>query len=191
MNLEDFKSFCRVLIPSEVGSIPTHSRHCRAGLLLASAVLLLGGGPARAQTEEGPAGPSPFNRALRSAVFPGWGQLSNGRTFKTVGIFGVETYLLTRILMQTRRGAANNRQSELLRSMGDEAGADQQRSLAEHHYETRRDLIFWGILAAFYGAMDAYIDAHLGNFDEDIEEGKGLFTRIDPLAGSFELGMRY
>ena len=33
MDLEDFKSFCRVLKPSGVGSIPTHSRH-RLSLIL-------------------------------------------------------------------------------------------------------------------------------------------------------------
>ena len=89
MNLEDFKSFRRVLIPSEVGSIPTHSRqNCLAVVLLAIVVVF----PSPAEAANGAdeaqwAGPGPFERAVRSAVFPAWGQLTNGKNKKAAILF--------------------------------------------------------------------------------------------------------
>ena len=121
MNLEDFKSFRRVLKPSEVGSIPTHSRHLlgrpgrgdrnpgarrrMGGRTLGWLMLLaLAGAPAaRAQEEDAvaapptgpatvpPGTPRPFTRALRSAVFPAWGQLSNGKSKKAAVLLAAQT----------------------------------------------------------------------------------------------------
>ena len=40
--------------------------------------------------------------------------------------------------------------------------------------------------------MDAYIDAHLGDIDRELEEGRGLFARIDTSGEpALEVGWRY
>jgi hypothetical protein len=137
-------------------------------------------------------GPSAFQRALRSAAVPAWGQLTNGKNRKAVIILGVQSYLYTRIVIESRQA----RESDLRAAALERAGAaDAEIELAEAqaqgHYDTRRDLFFWAILAGFYGAMDAYIDAHLGEFDRELEEGRTLFGRVDALERELELGVRF
>jgi hypothetical protein len=136
--------------------------------------------------------PSPFRRSLRSAVVPGWGQLTNGKPKKAVVQFGVQSYLLTRIVIESRDAGQANRAADALRGMEDAAGeVDRLEAKAEDHYKRRRDLFFWWIVAAFYGALDAYVDAHLGDFEKDLEDGRTLFSGVDPVSGNVQLGLRF
>ena len=173
MNLEDFKSFRRVLKPLEVGSIPTHSRHAlpaaaRAALVACCALA------ASACAGSRPVGsaadleaPSPANRAARSAVFPAWGQLTNGKSAKAAGLFALETYLITGIVVESRRGQADRRIAE---TATDEATREVYDGIADGHYDRRRNLLFWTLLTVVYGVIDAYVDGYLGRFDEEIED---------------------
>jgi hypothetical protein len=127
-------------------------------------------------------------------VFPAWGQLTNGKPKKAAVQFSVQTYLLTRIVIETRRAGQAERDADWLRSTGEEGLEGEiglAESRAEDHYKRRRDLFFWWILAAFYGAMDAYVDAHLGDFEKELEDGRTLFSSIDPVGSSVELGIRF
>jgi hypothetical protein len=131
---------------------------------------------------------------MRSAAVPGWGQVTNGKPKKAVLQLGVQTYLLTRIVIETREAGEATREVDRLQGLGDEGLAGEislAQDKADDHYRRRRDLIFWWILAAFYGGMDAYVDAHLGDFEKEIEEGKTLFSEIDPAARSVQLGIRF
>ena len=228
MNLEDFKSFRRVLKPSGVGSIPTHSRHF-PGVAAVAAALVLGAAvpeaaaqrPARdpatvlgtgAEPEtvengevplpEGPvlpivppanfgeAGPGPLNRALRSAALPAWGQLTNGKHKKAAILMGIQGYVWTRVIMEGRKGNESERRLERLLAEGaSQAEIDAAEFSAEHHFDTRRDLLFWAIMTTFYGALDAYIDAHLGDFDRELEEGRELFGAVT--GDGVEIGLRF
>lgn len=214
MNLEDFKSFRRVLKPSEVGSIPTHSRQrAQGGRVLRGVVVILTAlawnAAARAQSEEAqppaqeaqppaqeaqrpaqdlPRPPSPGNRAARSAIFPAWGQLTNGRPVKAAALFALETYLATGIIVETRRGESKRRFAD---AAPDEATELLYDGLADAHFDRRRNLIFWSLLAVFYGVADAYVDAHLGEFDREIHEGRELFGKIDRVERTIELGVRF
>lgn len=198
MNLEDFKSFRRVLIPSEVGSIPTHSRQflrAIATFALMAAVWGVSSGARAADTTPAQT-PSAFRRAVRSAVFPAWGQLTNGKPKKAVVLFGVETYLVTRALRETRAAHASARRADALRDAAVEGASataleTSARASAQEHFDTRRDLLFWMILAGFYGAVDAYVDAHLGDFGEELDEGRTLFGAADPAERSVEVGIRF
>ena len=107
VNLEDFKSFRRVLKPPEVGSIPTHSRHLLTACAVWLAVSLAA--PARAQDENPIPGPGALNRAMRSVVLPAWGQVTNGREVKAAVLFSVETYIWTRAIMESRKGTESRR----------------------------------------------------------------------------------
>ena len=213
MNLEDFKSFRRVLKPSEVGSIPTHSRQIMPGIvaLVASLVIVSAagaGGTNGAADSSGTAPkaavkssapvlvPSAFQRAVRSAVFPAWGQLTNGKSKKAVVLLSVQTYLMTRIVGESRAASAAQRRADEFRSVAATdlvAAAEFQRAhaLAQDHFDTRREMLFWAFLGGFYGAMDAYVDAHIGNFGEELESGRKLFADADPLARSVEVGVRF
>jgi hypothetical protein len=160
------------------------------------AVCLLLGGARPLAAQEGPRweGPSAFGRAARSVVFPAWGQLTNGKTKKAAILFSVETYIYTRIVMETRRGKEDERRAAALEEMGaPENAIASARASADEHFNRRRDLFFWAIVAAFYGAIDAYIDAHLGDFEKELEDGRTLFGDIDvgSTEQSVELGIRF
>jgi hypothetical protein len=146
------------------------------------------GFPARAEEVNEPPGPSAFNRAARSALFPAWGQLTNGKNEKAAILFAVQTYLYTRILVETRRGHEYER---LALSTVDPDVAWRAELTAEDSFQRRRNLIFWVILTAFYGAIDAYVDAHLGDFEREIEDSRRLFTEADPATGGIALGVRF
>ena len=196
MNLEDFKSFRRVLITSEVGSIPTHSLQIRRALAAACIVIASGGvgGPARAAEVVPPGSPSPFGRAMRSAVFPAWGQLTNGKSKKAVVVFTAQTYVLSRLIVESRAARAADRRADALSGREDPEGIALEaaaRASAQEHYDTRRDMLFWALLGAFYGAVDAYVDAHLGNFGEELDESRRLFANADPTERRVELGIRF
>jgi hypothetical protein len=132
--------------------------------------------------------PSPANRAARSAVFPAWGQLTNGRTVKTAALFALETYLVTGIIQESRQAAADQRASE---AALDPAAEEVYAGLADAHYDRRRNLFFWSILTVLYGVIDAYVDAHLIDFDEEIEDRRELFGGIDPVEQTIALGVRF
>jgi hypothetical protein len=159
----------------------------------------LGGGlpgPIRAaevERRDAPPGPSAFERAARSALFPAWGQITNGKPRKGAILFGIQTYLYTRIIVESRAaGEADRLSARLEREGADPGEIALVEGWAENHYDRRRDLFFWAILAGFYGALDAYIDAHLGDIDRELEEGRGLFARVDPSGEpAVEVGWRY
>ena len=220
MNLEDFKSFRRALKPSEVGSIPTHSRQPSAGdgarhlpgrpvpgagpratgFAVAAAFVLVASSVAageeavasRPTIDPFQDGPTAFQRAARSAVIPAWGQITNGKSRKGTILFVVQTYLYTRIAIETREAHEAKRWKESLERSGAEAAEiDVAQDWAQEHFDTRRNLFFWAILAGFYGAVDAYIDANLGDFEKDLEDGRALFGNVDAAERSVEVGVKF
>lgn len=165
-----------------------------APLVLAIALGLFGARSVAAQP--GADGPGPLNRAIRSAVFPAWGQVTNGSTTKAVLLFTVQSYVYSRIAIETRRIGEAERRQEFLGTVDPEDPAVQELlraadTSAQEHFDRRRDLLFWALVGSFYGAIDAYIDAHLGDFDEELEEGRSVFGRVDPEEGTVEFGLRF
>jgi hypothetical protein len=132
--------------------------------------------------------PSPANRAARSAVFPAWGQLTNGKPAKAAALFALETYLITGIVIETRRGQADRRLAE---AATDEGAREIYDGIADGHYNRRRNLLFWSLLTVVYGVIDAYVDGYLGDFDEEIEDRRELFGSIDPVEQAVEVGVRF
>lgn len=136
-------------------------------------------------------GPSPANLAARSALFPAWGQLSNGKNVKASALFALEAYLATGIVIQTRRGAADRRAEDAADAALDVGASRTFDGLADAHFNRRRDLIFWGLLAMLYGVVDAYVDGYLGDFDKEIDEGRRVFSAVDPTTSAVEVGVRF
>jgi hypothetical protein len=144
--------------------------------------------------EEEPEKPDPvpfaFTRAVQSAVFPAWGQVANGRKVKAAMLFSFQTYIWTRVVIQTNRGREWQHEADRLAAGGGTSSeVARAEALSDEHFETRRDLLFWAIIGSFYGALDAYIDAHLGDFDRELEDSRGLFAEIEP--SSARLGYRF
>lgn len=93
---------------------------------------------------------TPRGALWRSALIPGWGQLSMGHPFKAALFFGVGTAWLS---------AAT---SEGLR-VGDATTALQRQDRAAR----RNTRVLYYVLTATLAGIDAYVDAHLEDFDID------------------------
>ena len=149
--------------------------HTFPPLLLALALLLALCGTARAQA---PADSLPGEHVrswheqptwimARSAVVPGWGQFKNGRPLKAglaIGLEGAIGYKLVDAWKDVT--AASEREDDAL-AHGDEAAAAAARADYEDAYN-RRATAAWFLLGAVALSMvDAYVDAHLIQFDAD------------------------
>jgi hypothetical protein len=108
---------------------------------------------------------SPTGALLRSVAFPGWGQFYNGKYFKSTVVFGTETTFITLAVIEWGRRNEHKRNFEHLpQNHPDKAWEFEQ----FRFYEDRRNLFLWittGIV--FLSMFDAYVDAHLYNFDKE------------------------
>ena len=108
---------------------------------------------------------SPTGAMLRSLFVPGWGQLYNGKWFKAILVCGVEVGLITNAVYQNQMAVQS------------------VSKLEREWYQDNRNLSVWWLLATVLLSMaDAYVDAHLYNFDESPD----LSIRLQPLNFSYQ-----
>ncbi len=88
-----------------------------------------------------PTGPSPTGALLRSMTFPGWGQFYNKKPVKAVILMLLEVGLFTGVLLEREQSPLTG-----LTPAGSR-------------------LLFGLIGVHIYGITDAYVDAHLVDFD--------------------------
>ena len=94
----------------------------------------------------------PTGAMIRSAVFPGWGQLYTRHYIKSGIFFCLESGLVLSALMEDKKA---------------------QDAYATNYVEyidridRRNQYIWWTVGVVVYSMIDAYVDAHLFNFDED------------------------
>lgn len=137
------------------------------------ALIPAGGPAARFATQQDTAAQAqtknPTGAMIRSAVFPGWGQWYNGKKLKALIVFGVEAGIVLDALRLERK---------VNTSSGEE----------RDFWLDRRNLRFWWLGAAILLSMlDAYVDAHLADFDESPTV---VFVPSPPAAGDgFARGM--
>jgi hypothetical protein len=103
----------------------------------------------------------------RSAVVPGWGQWKNGRPLKAGLALGLEGFAGVRLVRAWQDvNDASGREDRALRA-GDDAAAAAARADYDRAY-ARRTTAGWILGAAVALSMlDAYVDAHLIQFDAD------------------------
>jgi hypothetical protein len=88
----------------------------------------------------------------RSALIPGWGQWYTGHRWKGVLVAGAELFFA---------GAAWHEDVQISRSStASEAG---------QHRTRRTTFVLWLVGTLVYSLADAYVDAHLYGFEEDLE----------------------
>ncbi|MDK9699216.1 MAG: DUF5683 domain-containing protein [bacterium] len=121
--------------------------------------------------------PSPSNIALRSFAFPGWGQYSNGKPVKAMVFAGTQLTLGYSIFRQNQRmqhalGAAQAATDTIVRY-------DYER-IASFYENDRNKFIWWSAGALLLSVYDAFVDAHLRNFEvgPSYEEKVGTGVRI-------------
>lgn len=92
--------------------------------------------------------PSPLGAAVRSLVLPGWGQFYNGRRLKSAGVFLVEGTVIALAVRESRRY--------------------EKYGYGDAH-EKRNTLLWWTFFLHAAAVMEAYVDASLMNFSENMD----------------------
>jgi hypothetical protein len=93
---------------------------------------------------------NPTGAMVRSILFPGWGQLYNGKWFKALLVFGLEAGFI---------GAAVY--------LNQKAHDDQDTAENRAFYADQRNTNYWRTgVVILLSMLDAYVDAHLSDFDE-------------------------
>ena len=118
---------------------------------------------------------SPMGALLRSVAFPGWGQFYNEKYLKAIVAFGFET---SYIILALDQWIKTDKCKKNLKNAKNFADSLYQFDLYQYHRDTR-NLYLWVVSGIIFISMfDAYVDAHLYNFDKvkmnDLEVGLAL-----------------
>ena len=110
---------------------------------------------------------SPMGALLRSVAFPGWGQFYNKKYLKAGLAFGAETTFLTLMAIEWKR---TDNHKKLFDSMSQDHPDKSWESEQYKFYQDRKNLFLWSTIATIFVSMfDAYVDAHLYDFDKEME----------------------
>lgn len=113
----------------------------------------------------------PFKVMLRSAVLPGWGQAYNGKYWKTAIVVGGEGFLIYKAFQELGK---ENDAVDLLSTLT--PGTPEYEAAAEAkdtHYNLKVNYIWWTIAVHLLQMADAYVDAHLADFEAGVTPGPG------------------
>ncbi len=117
---------------------------------------------------------SPMGALLRSVAVPGWGQFYNRKYLKSAVVFGAEATFLTMAAVDW------NRMNEHKKNFQNPDHPARYWEFDQFEfYEDRRNMFLWitaGIV--FLSMFDAYVDAHLYNFEK--EQVRDLSVSILP-----------
>jgi len=126
--------------------------------------------------------PSGVAAMMASAVYPGLGQLLNGAEPKSAVVSAVEAVLVAGLLVEDRRTRNSFR---LYEQTGDSGYYDEY----SEHYDRRQTLMWWVAIAALYGLTDAYVDAHLADFNS--LPVMGSEWTLDAGGGALRVGLAF
>ena len=110
---------------------------------------------------------SPKGAFLRSLVLPGWGQSAVGSPGRGAIYFALETGSLWMVYKSQRKLHFARRNQEYLREVG-ELEEDRQTGLVNSREEQLEDWITLSGFFLLFNAADAFVSAHLVDFDERI-----------------------
>ena len=167
------------------------SRRLLWSTLAAVTLVFVGSAPIRAdaprRSNEGGVPPGPAQALVASAAYPGLGQLMNGAEPKAAVVGGVEAFLVVRLVLEDRRTRHSLR-------MYNETGEGRYFDAYSRHFDTRQTLMWWAIVAALFGMADAYVDAHLDNFEVSTPaglEGDTAGPASGDSGGAFRVGVAF
>ena len=110
---------------------------------------------------------SPMGALLRSVALPGWGQFYNKKYIKAGLVLGVETTFLTLMIIEWER---MDDHKKFFDSMSQDHPDKSWESEQYKFYQDRKNLFLWSTIATIFVSMfDAYVDAHLYDFDKEME----------------------
>ena len=130
-------------------------------------------------------GPGGTTAMVASAAYPGLGQLLNGTEYKAAIVCAVETFLVAGLVVEDRRARNSLR---LYKQTNDERYYDEY----SKHFDNRQALVWWATVAALYGLVDAYVDAHLAGFDDSAAPHvESSFGGDGAGGGEFRVGLTF
>lgn len=110
-------------------------------------------------------GVSPTGAVLMTPLFPGWGQLYAENSWRGALAFGVEMFYWSNMLSRDRQAV---RARDFARNFpSDNPNYDYYNAVAEENWEQMRDWAWWSGGVLLIVALDAYVGAHLFEFDKD------------------------
>ena len=160
------------------------------GGLFAAFLLLALSIPFSASAEQPAAGgsvASPFWSCVRSAVVPGWGQLHNGSSVKAIALFSMQSYLFARYSIAERRGSFYRHELNNPESVW---GPGHLQNKYDDFRDTRNDMVWWMTIFGLYSLIDAYVDAHMAGFDQEVAEVQRLTWNAGPRGGEGDLALQ-
>jgi len=110
-------------------------------------------------------GVNPTGAVLATPLFPGWGQLYSDNFWKAGLAFGTEMYFWTNILNRDRQAVRARDFANTFPT--DDPNYTRYNAIAEESWEQMRDFAWWSGGVLLIIALDAYVGAHLFNFDQD------------------------
>lgn len=116
---------------------------------------------------------SPTKAALYSAVLPGGGQLYNHAYAKAGVVWGVQAYLIGRAIVhddkvEEYRGKYRKTDDVYMKQFYE--------TKLQEYKELRTSDFWWMGATTILSVLDAYVDAHLSNFDAEKERIHLLFN---------------
>jgi len=112
---------------------------------------------------------SPTGAMLRSAVLPGWGQFYNESYWKVPIVWGVTGWFV--YMWTDRNSEYKNYQDLYNKSLDESSNGDSKLKSLRDFYRDDRDLFSFYIgLTYFLNLIDAYVDAHLFDFDVGVNQ---------------------
>ncbi len=124
---------------------------------------------------------------LMTPLFPGWGQLYAGGGWRAALAFGTEMYFWTNLLARDRQ---ERRDREFAATL--EPGSSDRMfvdNLATEHRAQMQDFVWWSGGALLIIALDAYVGAHLFDFDHDPVPVPDHWQDVFEPAGSGSVGL--
>ncbi len=128
---------------------------------------------------------SPSWVGVRSMLIPGWGQLYNGKPIKALVVAGGQIAMGYGIYRQNQKYLDNTHSSDQMfhifqttHNLDDSLASDDYQRIAYFYKNDRNKLIWWSVGAMFISVYDAFVDAHLRNFDVGTTVGSDGEPRI-------------
>lgn len=127
---------------------------------------------------------SPTGAMIRSLVVPGWGQWYNNKKLKAFVVFGAEVGLLINSIYLNQKYREWDRKFR-----ASEPGFEQNIIIAnrEFYINNRNTSTWWLVGVVLFSIADAFVDAHLSNFDESADLA---FLQIAPVGDAHAAGIR-
>ena len=114
---------------------------------------------------------TPWGAVLRSAIIPGWGQIYNESYWKVPIVWGITGWLVY-VWVDNNNLYKDNRTLFL------QTGDDRYKRFRDFYRDQRDQFAIYIVLTYFLNLVDAYVDAHLFDFnvDENYFTGQKMYN---------------